>query len=35
MLGVSESRACQIHSELRRALRETLAGDALLFAELL
>ena len=30
-LGVSESRVSQIHTELRRRLRERLAGDAALF----
>jgi RNA polymerase sigma factor FliA len=30
-LGVSESRVSQIHTELRRRLREQLAGDATLF----
>jgi RNA polymerase sigma factor FliA len=33
MLGVSESRVCQIHSELKRTLREQLNSDALLFSE--
>jgi RNA polymerase sigma factor FliA len=32
ILGVSESRVCQIHSELKRTLRRQLAEDALLFA---
>jgi RNA polymerase sigma factor (sigma-70 family) len=32
LLGVSESRVCQIHAELRRELRLTLADDASLFA---
>ena len=31
-LGVSESRVSQIHTELRRRLRERLAGDASLFS---
>jgi RNA polymerase sigma factor for flagellar operon FliA len=30
--GVSESRVCQIHSQLKRTLRRQLSGDALLFA---
>jgi len=33
VLGVSESRVCQIHSKLRRGLRERLAEDELLFLE--
>jgi RNA polymerase sigma factor FliA len=33
VLGVSESRVCQIHSKLKRGLRERLAGDELLFHE--
>jgi RNA polymerase sigma factor for flagellar operon FliA len=32
VLGVSESRICQIHSQLNRTLRQQLAGDALLFS---
>lgn len=32
-LGVTESRVCQIHSQLRRRLRELLASDELLFKE--
>ena len=32
-LGVTESRVCQIHSALRRRLREKLAVDDLLFSE--
>ena len=32
-LGVTESRVCQIHSALRRRLREKLAIDDLLFSE--
>jgi RNA polymerase sigma factor FliA len=32
-LGVTESRVCQIHSALRRKLREQLAVDDLLFSE--
>jgi RNA polymerase sigma factor FliA len=31
-LGVSESRVSQIHTELRRRLREQLASDASLFS---
>lgn len=31
-LGVSESRVCQIHSQLRRRLREQLAGESALFS---
>ena len=33
ILGVSESRVCQIHSQLKRTLRTTLDSDALLFSE--
>lgn len=33
ILGVSESRICQIHTQLKRTLRRALADDALLFAE--
>jgi RNA polymerase sigma factor for flagellar operon FliA len=33
ILGVSESRVCQIHGELKRRLRESLAADAELFSE--
>jgi RNA polymerase sigma factor FliA len=33
VLGVTESRVCQIHSALRTRLRELLADDAPLFAE--
>jgi RNA polymerase sigma factor for flagellar operon FliA len=33
ILGVSESRVCQIHGQLKRTLRETLAADAHLFSE--
>jgi RNA polymerase sigma factor for flagellar operon FliA len=32
ILGVSESRICQIHSQLKRTLRTQLADDALLFS---
>ncbi len=32
ILGVSESRVCQIHSQLKRTLRRQLDGDAALFA---
>jgi RNA polymerase sigma factor for flagellar operon FliA len=32
-LGVTESRVCQIHSQLRRRLRELLSADDLLFSE--
>ena len=33
VLGVSESRVCQIHSKLKRGLRTRLAADELLFLE--
>lgn len=33
-LGVSESRVCQIHGELKRRLKQTLAPDQALFNEL-
>ena len=33
VLGVSESRVCQIHGQLKRRLREQLAGEASLFSE--
>ena len=33
ILGVSESRVCQIHGQLKRMLREALAADSLLFSE--
>ena len=33
VLGVSESRVCQIHTQLRRKLRDALADDAALFSE--
>ena len=32
-LGVTESRVCQIHSQLRKRLRELLAVDEQLFQE--
>ena len=32
ILGVSESRVCQIHSQLKRTLKQQLSEDALLFA---
>jgi len=32
ILGVSESRVCQIHSQLKRTLRQQLSSDALLFS---
>ena len=32
ILGVSESRVCQIHGQLKKMLREQLDADALLFA---
>jgi RNA polymerase sigma factor FliA len=32
ILGVSESRVCQIHSQLKRTLKAQLADDALLFS---
>jgi RNA polymerase sigma factor for flagellar operon FliA len=32
ILGVSESRVCQIHSQLKRTLRQHLSDDALLFS---
>ena len=32
VLGVSESRVCQIHSQLKRTLRQQLSEDALLFS---
>jgi RNA polymerase sigma factor for flagellar operon FliA len=32
-LGVTESRVCQIHSQLRRRLRDMLAADDMLFSE--
>jgi RNA polymerase sigma factor for flagellar operon FliA len=32
-LGVTESRVCQIHSALRRRLREKLSADDQLFSE--
>jgi RNA polymerase sigma factor for flagellar operon FliA len=33
ILAVSESRVCQIHSELKRKLRDALKGEAALFSE--
>ncbi|MGH2895494.1 MAG: sigma-70 family RNA polymerase sigma factor [Solirubrobacteraceae bacterium] len=33
VLGVSESRVCQIHGKLKRGLRERLSADELLFLE--
>ncbi|HTU94783.1 MAG TPA: sigma-70 family RNA polymerase sigma factor [Solirubrobacteraceae bacterium] len=33
VLGVSESRVCQIHGKLKRGLRELLSADELLFLE--
>jgi RNA polymerase sigma factor FliA len=33
ILGVSESRVCQIHGQLKRTLRDALADDAHLFSE--
>lgn len=33
ILGVSESRVCQIHGELKRKLRRALENEALLFSE--
>ena len=33
VLGVTESRVCQIHSQLKRELRSRLADDAVLFSE--
>jgi RNA polymerase sigma factor for flagellar operon FliA len=33
ILGVSESRVCQIHSQLKRKLREQLSSEATLFSE--
>lgn len=32
ILGVSESRVCQIHSQLKRTLKTQLADDAMLFS---
>ena len=31
ILGVSESRVCQIHRQMKKTLRKELEGDALLF----
>jgi RNA polymerase sigma factor for flagellar operon FliA len=33
ILGVSESRVCQIHSQLKRRLREQLGAETMLFSE--
>jgi RNA polymerase sigma factor for flagellar operon FliA len=33
VLGVTESRVCQIHSQLKRTLRTQLAGEASIFAD--
>ncbi len=33
ILGVSESRVCQIHGQLKRMLKEELAADSVLFSE--
>jgi RNA polymerase sigma factor for flagellar operon FliA len=33
VLGVSESRVCQIHTELKRSLRASLSEDEALFRE--
>lgn len=33
VLGVSESRVCQIHGQLKRMLREELSADSVLFSE--
>jgi RNA polymerase sigma factor for flagellar operon FliA len=33
ILGVSESRVCQIHSQLKRRLREQLGSETVLFSE--
>jgi RNA polymerase sigma factor FliA len=32
ILGVTESRVCQIHSQIKRTLRRQLADESLLFA---
>ena len=32
ILGVSESRVCQIHSQLKRTLKQQLSEDSLLFS---
>src|ERR671933_302374 len=32
ILGVSESRVCQIHSQLKRTLKQQLADDSVLFS---
>jgi len=31
-MGVSESRICQIHSQLKRPLKQQLSDDAVLFS---
>jgi RNA polymerase sigma factor for flagellar operon FliA len=31
-MGVSESRICQIHSQLKRTLKQQLSEDSLLFS---
>jgi len=33
VLGVSESRVCQLHAELKRSLRARLSGSEPLFAD--
>jgi RNA polymerase sigma factor FliA len=33
VLGVSESRVCQIHGHLKRKLKDQLSGEASLFSE--
>jgi len=33
ILGVSESRVCQIHSQLKRRLRDQLGSETVLFSE--
>ncbi len=33
VLGVSESRICQIHGQLKRTLRQSLEADTALFAD--
>ena len=32
VMGVSESRICQIHSQLKRTLKQQLSDDAVLFS---
>jgi RNA polymerase sigma factor FliA len=34
VLGVSESRVCQIHTQMKRTLKAALASDTLLFSEI-